>query len=100
MKDLFKKIKAWYQASNRHIHAKLGTLIFFGMLLSGLFMKVSICPMLVISSVTTFLVMAAVEIAQKRDGGKFDWSDILAGTIPALAFDVAVLTYYLICIIL
>lgn len=34
MKDLFKKIRAWYQASNRHIHAKLGTLIFFGMLLS------------------------------------------------------------------
>lgn len=92
MKDLLKRIKAWYQASNRHIHAKLGALIFIGMLLIGLFMGVSFCPMLVISSVTTFLVMVAVEIAQKRDGGMFDWSDVLAGmTAPIVTCSVAII---------
>ena len=92
MKDLFKKIRAWYRESNRHIHAKLGALIFFVMLLGGLFMGVSICPMLVISSVTTFLVMVAVEIAQKRDGGMFDWSDVLAGmTAPIVTCSVSII---------
>lgn len=92
MKRFWMTIVDWYQTSNRHIHAKLGTLIFFGMLLSGLFMGVPICPMLVISSVTTFLVMVAVEIAQKRDGGMFDWSDVLAGmTAPIVTCSVAII---------
>ena len=29
MNDLFKKIKAWYRESNRHIHAKLGNTYLF-----------------------------------------------------------------------
>lgn len=92
MKDLFKKIRAWYQASNRHIHAKLGTLIFFGMLFLCLLMSVPYVYSLIISSVTTFLIMVAVEIAQKRDGGLFDWYDVLAGmTAPIVTCSVSII---------
>lgn len=84
LSTFFKKLVDWYRDSNRHIHAKLGAIIFIIMTLLCITMSVSLPHVLVISTITTLLVMIAVEIAQKRDGGLFDWSDILAGMSGAI----------------
>lgn len=95
MKQLIKKVVAWYATSNRGKHAKAGGIIFACMTILGLFCGTAIIGSIVIATASVWIAMASVEYKDKLCGNKFDWLDIVAGMTVPVVIDIVLLFIYL-----
>ena len=100
IKDFVKRIQEWYKESNRYRHAKAGTVILVVMLVLGTAMFIPLWKSAVNATVTCFIANASADFKDKQHGGLFDWNDVLSGTSPALLFDLLLIVYYLIRVVL
>lgn len=87
------KLINWFKQSNRYKHLILGLQIttFYILLLGLLFNNEELSTKIEIVSVanlSNFTHMCAVEYKDKLAGNKFDWNDIIAGTVPVLLISI------------
>lgn len=105
------KIFDWLKGSNRISHLEGGCAIwavvmFFGWSIISLFGKspgfeimqtrsiTAICMLM--SDLSVFIAMCAIEYTQKLCGNSFDWRDIFAGCLVPVAITVAIGMIYII----
>ena len=86
---VLKKVVGWLKESNRLKHLKAGLVVFALMLLAAiaaecLFESRILIDML-LSLGAVLVGMCSVEYIQRESGGKWDWYDVLAGSIIPLA---------------
>lgn len=85
---MIKKILNWFKQSNRDKHLKVGFVAIIALLIFGGALGLKPIPNFINANIIVFLLMAAVEYKDKLYGNKFDWYDIIAGIIPAIAMDI------------
>lgn len=71
----------WLVSSNRQKHLLIGLAIFFATLFKGVIDGTTIVNNAILGSFITLTNMLSVEYGQKTCGSKFDWLDVLAGTL-------------------
>lgn len=92
------KLINWFKQSNRYKHLLYGLYIFiFYFIISSLLLLTcsNIAIISVISSLAVITHMITAEYKDKQYGNKFDWLDILAGSIVIVLLPLVIYLYEL-----
>lgn len=76
-----KKIINWFKQSNRYKHLYTGILIYTFYTVLLVLLNNSLLTSTIVGTISTVTHMMSVEFKDKLYNSKFDWKDILAGSI-------------------
>ena len=76
-----KKIINWFKQSNRYKHLLTGILIYIFYTVLLTLLNNSLLTSSIVGTISAITHMISVEYKDKLYGSKFDWKDILAGSI-------------------
>ena len=93
------KLISWFKQSNRYKHLYMGILIYivYVLLTIGLMLltKDIVLISIVIASISSITHMISVEYKDRLQGNKFDYLDILAGSIIPVILTIGIGLYEL-----